>query len=196
MSLVTENGSQDFSTSVGGTFIKNTEVTVKAEANPGYEFVAWRVTTPENPEATLSTNATHTFNLTTDLQLFAVFRTIPSEYSVAYHGNGATGGMADDVVAAGGTYTLKNCTYNTPYGKKFAGWAIGSADATPLKQPGDEITINADTTIYAVWENLYFTTQPTNTSGKIGTNVKFAVEIDLADYIPKSRNNRPSLLLF
>lgn len=39
VSLVTENGSQDFSTSVGGTFIKNTEVTVKAQANPGYEFV-------------------------------------------------------------------------------------------------------------------------------------------------------------
>ena len=180
VSLETENGTKDFSTSVGGTFIKNTEVTVKAEANPGYEFVAWRVTTPENPEATLSTNATHTFNLTSNLQLFAVFRTIPSEYSVAYHGNGATGGMADDMVSAGGTYILKDCTYNTPYGKKFAGWAIGSADATPLKQPGEEITINADTTIYAVWENLYFTTQPTNTSGKIGTDVKLSVKIDIS----------------
>lgn len=180
VSMETENGNQDFSTSVGGTFIKNTEVTVKAEANPGYEFVAWRVTTPENPEATLSTNATHTFNLTSNLQLFAVFRTIPSEYSVAYHGNGATGGMADDMVSAGGTYILKDCTYYKPYGKKFAGWAIGSADATPLKQPGDEITINADTTIYAVWENLYFTTQPTNTSGKIGTDVKLSVKIDIS----------------
>ena len=58
VSLETVNGSQDFSTSLGGTFIKNTEVTVKAEANPGYEFVAWRVTTPENSEATLSINAT------------------------------------------------------------------------------------------------------------------------------------------
>lgn len=190
VSLVTENGTKDFSTAIVDTFIKNTEVTVKAQANPGYEFVAWRVTTPGNPEATLSTNATHTFNLTNDLYLYAVFRAIPSEYSVVYNGNDASGGMAGDMVAAGGTYTLKNCTYYTPYGKKFAGWAIGSADATPLKQPGDEITINADTTIYAVWENLYFTTQPTNTSGKIGADVKFAVEIDLtqvpdeeADYI-------------
>lgn len=179
VSLETENGTKDFSTSVVDTFIKNTEVTVKAQANPGYEFVAWRVTTPENPEATVSTNATHTFDLTNDLHLFAVFRAIPSEYSVVYNGNGATGGMEDDVVAAGGTYTLKNCTYNTPYGKKFSGWAIGSADATPLKQPGEEITINADTTIYAVWDNLYFTTQPTNTSGKIGTDVKLPVEIAL-----------------
>ena len=57
--------------------------------------------------------------------------------------------------------------------------AIGSKDATPIKQPGEEITINADTTIYAVWENLYFTTQPTDTSGKIGTDVKLPVTINL-----------------
>lgn len=180
VSMETENGTQAFSTSVGGTFIKNTEVTVKAEANPGYEFVAWRVTYPENTEATLSTNATHTFNLTSNLQLFAVFRAIPTEYTVVYDGNDASGYMADDVVSVGGTYTLKDCGYTTPYGKKFVGWAIGSKDATPIKQPSDEITINADTTIYAVWEELYFTTQPTNTSGKIGKNVILPVEIDLA----------------
>lgn len=190
VSLKTENGSQDFSTSVGGTFIKNTEVTVKAEANLGYEFVAWRVTTPENSEATLSTDATHTFKLENNLQLFAVFRAIPTEYSVAYHGNGASGGMTGETVNAGGTHTLKECSYNTPYGKKFVGWAIGSPDATPLKQPDEEITINADTTIYAVWEELYFTTQPTNTSGKIGADIQLPVTIDLtqvpnedADYI-------------
>ena len=179
VSMETENDNQDFSTSVGGTYIKNTEVTVKAEANPGYEFVAWRVTTPENPEATLSTDATHTFKLENELQLFAVFRAIPTEYSVAYHGNGASGYMPEDTVAAGGTYTLKDCSFYTPDGTKFAGWAIGGADATPLKHPGDEIVINADTTIYAVWENLYFTTQPTDTSGKIGKPVTLPVRIDL-----------------
>ena len=180
VSMETENGTQDFSTSVGGTFIKNTEVTVKAEANPGYEFVAWRVTTPENPEATLSTDATHTFKLENELQLFAVFRTIPTEYTVTYHGNGASGYMADGVVAAGGTYTLKDCSFYTPDGTKFVGWAIGSPDATPLKQPDEEITINADTTIYAVWENLYFTTQPTDTSDQIGKPVMLPVTINLS----------------
>ena len=179
VSMETENGTLDFSTSVGGTFIKNTEVKVKAEANLGYEFVAWRVTTPENSEATLSTDATHTFKLENNLQLFAVFRAIPTEYSIVYDGNDASGYMADDVVSVGGTYTLKDCGYTTPSGKKFVGWAIGSKDATPIKQPGEEITINADTTIYAVWENLYFTTQPTDTSGKIGTDVKLPVTINL-----------------
>ena len=180
VSMETENGTQDFSTSVGGTFIKNTEVTVKAEANPGYEFVAWRVTTPENSEATLSTDATHTFKLENNLQLFAVFRAIPTEYTIVYDGNDASGYMSDDVVSVADTYTLKDCGYTTPYGKKFVGWAIGSPDATPLKQPDEEITINADTTIYAVWKEIYFTTQPTNTSGKIGKNVILPVTIDLS----------------
>ena len=171
VSLKTPNGTKDFNTSVSDTVIKNTEVTVKAEANPGYEFVAWRVTTPENSEATLSTDATHTFKLENNLQLFAVFRAIPTEYTVVYDGNDASGYMADDVVAAGGTYTLKDCSFYTPDGTKFVGWAIGSPDATPLKQPSEEITISADTTIYAVWENLYFTTQPTDTSDQIGKGV-------------------------
>ena len=190
VSLETENDNQDFSTSIVDTFIKNTEVTVKAEANPDYEFVAWRVTTPENPEATLSTDAMHTFKLENNLQLFAVFRAIPTEYTIVYDGNDASGYMADDVVSVGDTYTLKNCDYTTPSGKKFVGWAIGSKDATPIKQPGEEITINADTTIYAVWENLYFTSQPTDTSGQIGKPVMLPVTINLlqvpnedADYI-------------
>lgn len=179
VSLETPNGTKDFNTSVSDTVIKNTEVTVKAKANPGYEFVGWRVTAPENPEATPSKDETYTFNLTSNLQLFAVFRAIPTEYTIVYDGNDASGYMADDVVSVGGTHTLKDCDYTTPYGKKFVGWAIGSKDATPIKQPGEEITINADTTIYAVWEELYFTTQPTNTSGKIGSDVKLPVTIDL-----------------
>ena len=154
--METENDNQDFSTSVGGTYIKNTEITVKAEANPGYEFVAWRITTPENPEATLSTDATHTFKLENDLQLFAVFRAIPTEYTVVYDGNDASGYMADDVVAAGGTYTLKDCGYTTPYGTKFVGWAIGGLGGEQ-KQPGEQITVTEETNIYAVWEDITYT---------------------------------------
>ena len=153
--METENDNQDFSTSVGGTYIKNTEITVKAEANPGYEFVAWRITTPENPEATLSTDATHTFKLENDLQLFAVFRAIPTEYTIVYDGNDASGYMADDVVAAGGTYTLKDCGYTTPYGTKFVGWAIGGLGGEQ-KQPGEQITVTEETNIYAVWEDTTY----------------------------------------
>lgn len=181
ISLETNKDSEDFSTSVSGIATQNTEVTIKAEANPGYEFVAWRITYPLNPEATLTTDATYTFKATSNLHLFAVFQKIPDKYRVEYNGNDASGLMADEIVDAGGAYTLKECTFLTPSGKDFMGWAVGSIDATPLKQPGDEITINTDTTIYAVWETLYITEQPKDTSGKIGTEIKLPVGINLSE---------------
>ncbi|MBR3870163.1 MAG: hypothetical protein IKJ17_01525, partial [Clostridia bacterium] len=57
-------------------------------------------------------------------------------------------------VEAGGTFTLENCTYEAPEGKQFKGWAVGAVNATPLKQAGDQITITADTIIYAIWEDV------------------------------------------
>ena len=62
--------------------------------------------------------------------------------------------MVGDVVEAGGTFTLEDCTYEAPEGKQFKGWAVGAVNATPLKQAGDQITITADTIIYAIWEDL------------------------------------------
>ena len=181
VSLEINNNSQGFALSAGGEAVKNTEVTIKAKPNQGYEFVAWRITYPNNPESTLTTDANYTFKLTSNLHLFAVFKEIATEFNVTYHGNGASGYMDGTVVTANETYTLKDCEFATPYGKSFAGWAIGSADATPLKQPGEEITVDEETVIYAVWDSLYFLAQPTNTSGKIGKNIKLDVTIDLTE---------------
>ena len=62
--------------------------------------------------------------------------------------------MVGDVVEAGGTFKLENCTYEAPEGKQFKGWAVGAVNATPLKQAGEQITITADTIIYAIWEDI------------------------------------------
>ena len=174
--IETNKGTSDYATIVSGKATKNTEVTVKAVANSGYEFVEWRLNSPSELGVTCSTEATYSFNAASDIYIYAIFK---SEFTVEYHGNGASGGMTGETVNAGGTHTLKDCSFYTPDGTKFVGWAIGSADATPVKQPGEHITVTKDTTIYAVWENLYFTTQPTDTSGKIGKPVKLPVTIDL-----------------
>ena len=39
------------------------------------------------------------------------------------------------------TVTLPECPYTAPAGKQFAGWALESATATPLKQPGDTFVL-------------------------------------------------------
>ena len=78
----------------------------------------------------------------------------PTEYMVSYNDNGGSGSMIGDVVEDGEEFTLEPCEFEAPDGKQFAGWAVGSVDATPLKQAGDKITITADTIIYAIWEDI------------------------------------------
>ena len=39
------------------------------------------------------------------------------------------------------TVTLPECPYTAPVGKQFAGWALESLTATPLKQPGDTFVL-------------------------------------------------------
>ena len=47
-------------------------------------------------------------------------------------------------------YTLPNNTFNAPAGKIFKCWKIGET----YKNPGDQIVVSANTTIYAEWEKV------------------------------------------
>ena len=75
------------------------------------------------------------------------------EYIVSYNENGGSGTMVGDVIEKGGTFTLEACTYTAPEGKRFKAWAIGSVNGEQ-KQPGEQITITAETYIYAIWEDI------------------------------------------
>ena len=79
---------------------------------------------------------------------------VPQEFMVSYNDNGGTGSMIGDMVPNGGTFELEECLYEAPQGQQFKGWAIGDKNATPLKQPGDTITITGNTVIYAIWEDI------------------------------------------
>ncbi|MBQ9103867.1 MAG: hypothetical protein IJY57_02120 [Clostridia bacterium] len=79
---------------------------------------------------------------------------VPEEFMVTYNSNGGTGSIIGDTVVAGGTFILSDCTFTAPIGKQFAGWAVGSINATPLKQAGEQLTITGQTVIYAVWDDI------------------------------------------
>ena len=133
---------------------------VKVEQNTSY-------TLPENPY-TAPTNKVFagwsftsngavigeaTINIDDNKTLYAIWEDIP-EYMVSYNDNGGQGSMIGDVVMEGEEFTLDDCGFIAPDGKQFAGWAVGNVNATPLKQPGDKITITAVTIIYAIWEDI------------------------------------------
>ena len=74
-------------------------------------------------------------------------------YTVSFDANGGKGTMAD-VTGISGEYTLPSNGFTAPDGKQFKAWSVDGKE----KAVGDKITVTADTTVKAVWENIPVTT--------------------------------------
>ena len=70
-------------------------------------------------------------------------------YTVSFDANGGTGTMVD-VTGISGEYTLPENGFTAPDGKQFKAWSVGGVE----KAAGDNITVTADTTVIATWENI------------------------------------------
>ena len=114
----------------------------------GMSFKCWSINNqPKNVGETIS--------VTGNIQLIAVWEDLPeSVYTIKFSANGGTGTMQNIEMAAG-TYTLPECTFVAPSGKKFKSWAIGNTK----KAPGATIEIAQDITITAIWEKETATPQ-------------------------------------
>ena len=73
----------------------------------------------------------------------------PETFTVSFDANGGSGRMKDVTVEAG-EYTLPECTFTAPEDKAFDGWLAGS----DTYDPGDKITVEADTTVTAQWKDV------------------------------------------
>ena len=73
--------------------------------------------------------------------------TNPYPYTVTFHANGGSGTMGDQNIA-GGSYTLPECGFTAPAGKRFAGWAL-SADGQVISTH----SVDQDFTLYAIWRD-------------------------------------------
>ena len=76
-------------------------------------------------------------------------------YNVSFDKNGGTGSMAD-ATGVSGEYTLPANGFTAPNGMKFKAWSVGGVE----KAVGDKITVTANTTVTAVWENIPQQDQP------------------------------------
>ena len=73
----------------------------------------------------------------------------PTTYTVSFEANGGSGTMAD-VNNVSGDYTLPANKFTAPDGKKFKAWDVDGTE----KAVGDKITVTANITIKAVWEEI------------------------------------------
>ena len=113
-------------------------------APAGKQFKCWNVGGAEKAVCDKIT-------VTTNTTVIAVWEDIPvTTYTVSFDANGGDGTMSD-VTGVSGTYALPANSFTAPAGKQFKGWAT-SADGAVIS--GTSITVSADTTLYAIWENI------------------------------------------
>lgn len=145
--------------SVGGagTFDLNSNVTVTATADEGYEFVGWK---RNGSDTILSTSPSYTFELTGTTDLVAVFRAqgSASEYTITL-GKSVTWGSATSVsVSGGGTITAgEQCTISTESTDQdlsFKGWFLDNQGTAISTEKNYTFTPNADMSLTARWEGI------------------------------------------
>ena len=92
----------------------------------------------------------------TNYASFPTLMNIPTSYTIKYDSNGGSGQMQSEKAGVGEAFTLPDCGFTPPEGKKFKEWAIGSTDGTTVSAGGN-YTFMENTIVYAVWENITYT---------------------------------------
>lgn len=100
------------------------------------------------------------------------------KYRVTFNSNGAEGTMQSQEIKKGEKCTLPENGFAPPENKKFAGWKIGNE----TKLVGEEFTVNGETEVTAIWEDIEYkvTFNPNEGSGDMdGKLVKAGEDFEL-----------------
>ena len=73
----------------------------------------------------------------------------PTQFTIKFEANGGSGSMADVKVDKDSNYSLPACKFTPPTDKEFKAWQVGGVE----KNIGDEITVDGDKTVTAVWKD-------------------------------------------
>ena len=140
-----------------------TTVTLTAGAAPsGQMFDKWVVNGVVVADAN---SATTTFVMPAgEVTAQATYKDIPVvTYTVSFDANGGSGTM-ENATGVSGDYVLPVCGFTAPNGKQFKAWSVGGVE----KAAGAIITVNANTTVTVVWENI--PQQPTTYTVTVSAN--------------------------
>ena len=115
-------------------------------APEGKRFIGWLVGTDETLR-----QPGYEITVTANVTITAQWENIPT-FTVSFAANGGSGDMPVQVLQEGSKYTLPANGFTAPEGKRFIGWKVG--DEEELRQPGYQITVNANVTVTAQWEDI------------------------------------------
>ena len=119
------------------------------EPASGEKFDAWVVQSGDI-EVVNPANSNSRFIMgNNDVVITAKYKTAATTYTITFDANGGTGTMTA-VTGISGEYTLPANGFTAPDGKQFKAWSVGGVE----KAVGDKITVTANTTVTAVWEDI------------------------------------------
>ena len=140
------NGGSGAPSSQVKTYGVNLTLSSTRPTRTGYTFLGWS----ESSTATTSTYApSSTFTANKSVTLYAVWKV--SSYTISYNANGGSGAPASQTKQDGVALNLST-TIPTKLGYTFLGWSIDKSATTATYAPGASFTVNAATTLYAVWK--------------------------------------------
>jgi len=104
--LETDKGGTGYATSQQQYATENATVRLRAVAEPGYQFVAWRKGSPTDANATVSTNAEYEFTATEAVWMYAIFEYTPN-CTIECIPFDITGGINNGQNNVGGTVSIQ-----------------------------------------------------------------------------------------
>ena len=146
-----------------GTFMLNVNSCLIANGAHTIE----RLTSPKNVIFSVTMNWNTYWNYvripsqTASLEMSLPART---SYTITYNANGGTGAPTSQTKFAGTDLILSN-TSPTRTGYNFLGWSTSSSATSAAYSAGATFTLNADTTLYAVWSKTVYTIEYNSNGG-------------------------------
>ena len=135
-------------------------VTAETPTRADYNFVGWFTAQTGGDEINLTDLATETRTV--------YARWSASSYIITYNANGGTGSMTSQTVTAGGSVTLRPNAFTRDH-YTFQGWAVSSGGGVAYADEATINNVNANITLYAVWQALPSYTVSYNANGGTGS---------------------------
>ncbi len=154
---VTYDGNGGEGNMEGKTLDKGSKYTLAANgftAPENQEFKTWEI---DGKEVAPDTEITVNKNTTVK----AVWKDIMVDINFE-PGEGGSGTMDKETVKKGSTFKLPPSKFKAPKNMEFKGWKIGDEE----KAVGDEITVNDNTTVTAIWKKIPVTVTYDGNGGK------------------------------
>ena len=119
-------------------------------SRPGYTFKGWSTSNGENNAGDKVTSIS--VNANGSQTVYAIWELEVQKVTLTYHANGGNNPPVAETKDKGSAFTVKGQGSMTREGYSFLGWDTNQNATDADWCAGDSMTLNADTTLYAVWE--------------------------------------------